>query len=312
MSNATKSLAIIFAVLVVITGLVKWSSGPAESEALRKGLATFDTTAVDKIVIDRPTNDPSILLTRSKNVWNVEQDREESGVYPAASGKISRAMQELKNMEILAVVSRNESEYPRFKVDSTGTRVSLYDGAEQLESVILGAPQMESRRQFNNYVRPADEEAVYTVSGFVSSTFNQDWDAWRNKKVWNLNRQDLQHVEFDYPADSSYTVTKATPNSWVAGNDTVNTSVMATVVDKLSRLNAKGFEQDVTKETFGEPLYTLRLQLTNGDQKNIELRPNPNNNNEYIGRTDDFPYIFTLDKNSWDNQVLKPRRELLR
>ena len=313
MSNATKTLASIFIVLGVLTALIDLTSGPTASKALRQELVSVDTSAINKMVIERPTADTSIILSKKNTQWNIEQGPTPDGqTYPAAGDRIRGAMGELNNLDIKAVVTRQEENYPRYKVDSTGTKVTLYKGDSKAASIILGAPQMQSRRQINSYVRPAGEKEVYTVSGFVSRTFNREWSAWRNKTVWNLNRNSVQHIEFRYPADSSFTITKAGPNSWVAGDDTVAAGSRGTIIDKVSRLEAEGFKNEESVDAFSDPLYTLRVQLDNGEVKTIKLKPDSGTSGWYKGIATGYPYVFTLNKNVWDSQVLKSRSSMLK
>lgn len=53
MTNATKTLTVIFVSLLVITGLVKWIGSPSSSQAFQSRLVEVDTAAVNRMVIDR-------------------------------------------------------------------------------------------------------------------------------------------------------------------------------------------------------------------------------------------------------------------
>ena len=311
MSNATKTLAAIFAVLLVVTVLVERTRSPSSSEALRAELISFDSTQVDKVVIERPADDQPTVLAKEGGSWQVSQEGT-SETYPASATSIQQSLSKLNKMRIKAVVTRNTEKYPRFKVDSTGTRVTVYEGGDPVGSIILGAPQFVSRREFNSYVRPADGEEVYSVDGFITSEFNTSWDNWRKKNVWDINRGEVQQIRFNYPADSSFTMEQAGPNAWVSGGDTLKAGSWGTILDKMSRLRASGFNDALMPESFGEPLYTITIQQTNGMERKVELKPSEENDRNYIARASDFPYIFTLRKGTWDSSVLKNRQSLLK
>lgn len=311
MTQATKSLTIIFVVLLVITGLVKWTGTSSSSQAFRSNLVEVDTAQVNRMVVEAPTQNRKVTLQKESGSWQVSRDNSQTS-YPADGGSITNAIQELNNMSVQAVATRDPEKFTRFKVDSTGTTVSLYNNNQLLSSLVVGAPQIVSRQQYNNYVRPADEETVYSVDSFLSSRFGKDLEGWRDKVVWQVDENQISQIDFLFPADSSYSIQRAGANSWTSDGDTLQSGSVSRITSRLSTLRASGFVEDSPPSDFGTELYAIQMQLDNGMQKTLRLKlPEQEEPSDYQAVAGDYPYTFTLSKRSFDNSVLQPRTDLL-
>ncbi|MDX1639104.1 MAG: DUF4340 domain-containing protein, partial [Balneolaceae bacterium] len=228
MTKATKSLSLIFVVLLAITALVKLTDRSGSSEAFRTELVSVDTAQVNRMVIEAPTQNRTLELQRRDNSWQVARSGSQTS-YPADKGAVTRAIEQLTELSVQAVATRDPEKYTRFKVDSTGTTVSLYSDESLLSSIVIGAPQIISRSQYNNYVRPVEEEAVYSVEGLISSTFGKDLEGWRDKQVWSVEENRISRIDLLFPADSSYSIERAGPDSWISDGDTLNATAVSRV-----------------------------------------------------------------------------------
>lgn len=309
MTNATKSLAVVFIVLLVVTVAMKWSSGPEASQAFRSELVSVDTAAVKKMVINHPLN-PTVTLKKDNGGWNVTGQKPE--IYPADARSVENAISRLNNLSVNSVATRQPDKYTRYKVDSTGIKVSLYDGEEQLQSIYVGGMQRAGRRSINNYVRLADENAVYVVEGFLKSTFSKGINDWRDKQIWDLEQSNISRVNFLYPADSSFTIRKVKGKQWVSAGDTLSQTSVSTTLSRLANFRASGFADSLSVDDFGKEKYAVQLELTGGERRRFRLRESPADTTIYLGVTERYPYVFTLRKSTWDDYVLKSREELLR
>lgn len=310
MTNATKTLTIIFVSLLVLTGLVKWLGDSTSSQAFRTRLVNVDTARVSKIVIESPTQDRTITLNKKENDWSV-LGSSSGETYPADNGSVKRAIQQLNELNVKAVATRDSEKYTRFKVDSTGTRVSLYNNDNLLSDIYVGAPQIVSRQQFNSYVRPADDDAVYTVEGFLGSTFGKDLDGWREKTVWEVDRNTISRIDFLFPADSSYSIERVGENEWISDGDTLSSGSVRSITNRLGSLRAGGFVDSLSVDSFGNELYAIQLQIEGDGQKTLRLKLPEGESANFQAVASDYPYVFTLNKSSFENSVLKPRQELL-
>lgn len=310
MTNATKTLLIIFVSLLVITGLVKWIGNPSSSEAFRTQLVEVDTTRVNRLVVETPTQNRRVTLQKVEEGWQVTGSSTDES-YPADADAVKRAIGRLNGMNVKAVATRNPDKYTRFKVDSTGTKVTFYENDTELAGIIVGAPQVVSRRQFNSYVRPVGDQAVYTVEGFMGSTFGRGVDGWRDKVVWEVEQERISRIDFMFPADSSYSIERVGENSWISQGDTLEAGPVSRITSRLGTLRANGFVDSLSTDQFGSELYAIQVQLDNGVQKTVRLKPSGEDANVFQAVAADYPYLFTLNRSSFENSVLRPRNELL-
>lgn len=311
MTNATKTLAIIFVVLLAVAGVQVWISNPGSSEAFRHKLVDVDTARVDRVEIAPPGGKAPIELKKDADGWTVSQHGEGER-YPADGGAVRNALAQLQGLQVKSVVTRDTSKFTRYKVDSTGTRLTLYAGGQPLSTLYLGAPQVMGRSEFNSYVRPGDEQAVYTVDGFLGARFNRKINDWREKSVWYIDRSKISRVDFLFPADSSYSLQSVGNGRWISAGDTLKTGEVQALLSQLSEVRAESFADSLKKDQFGSERYAIHLQLKDGAQKRIRLKPDTKDARRYLAVTPGFPYVFTLNRRNWDDTVFKSRSGLLR
>lgn len=315
MTNATKTLGVLFVGLTALTGLTAWLQGPSASEAFRRTLVALDTAAVQTLIVQPTPDEAPVRLARADAGWTVQRGPD-GPAYPADAEAVRRALDALAALRANAVVTRQPEKHARFQVDSTGTWVTARDAdGNALAELVLGRMHFAQRRQPNTYVRPAAEPAVYEVEGMLNTRFNNDVEGWRAKRVWSLDRSRITRIELDYPADSAFAIERATTaagTAWLSRGDTLQTGAVGQLLDELATLDAAGFADDLTPEAFGAAPYLVRLHLDNGTQRAVRLRPAEDDASVYRAVATDYPYVFEVRASTWDRRVLQGRAALLR
>lgn len=313
MSNATKTLAFVFVSTLVLTGLVTWMDGPAASEAFRGTVVTLDTAEVATLVVQDPDEEAPVRLARAEDGWTVSRG-EGKPQYPAGAAPVEEALEALRTLRASAVVTRQPERHARFDVDSTGTTVTAFDeDGEALAGLVVGRVSF-ANQQPRTYVRPADDPSVFEVEGLLASRFNRDLEAWRDKRIWTLDRAALTRIDFEYPADSSFSIERVATGAgraWVSAGDTLKTGQVGQLIDELATLDAVGFAEDLTPEDFGEAIYALRLHFDEGGERVLRLRP-AGDDAWYVVAASGYPYVFEVRQGTWERRVLRARAELLR
>lgn len=315
MSNATKTLSAVFVGLLVLTGLTEWLGSPSASEAFQRTVVTLDTAEVQTLVVDEPGDTAPIRLSRSADGWTVTRGTDGTP-YPASRSAVERALETLSTLQANAVVTRQSSKYARFEVDSTGTAVTAVDAdGDALAELVVGRSSFANRRP-NTYVRPVGDPSVYEVGGVLTSRLGKDVEGWREKRVWRLVRRAVTQIDFEYPADSAFSMQRVMADSasaWVSAGDTLRPGTVGQLLDELATLDATGFAENLTPDTFGEARYTLRLHFDGGAQRVLRLRPSDEEAEAgYYATASDYPYVFEVRRSTWDDRVLKSRADLLR
>ncbi|HKJ45052.1 MAG TPA: DUF4340 domain-containing protein [Balneolales bacterium] len=308
MSNATKTLLALFAVLLVLTGIVKLTGNGSSSKGLQSAVIKLDSAKVDKIQINTPKNG-KVTLLKQKGKWEVRGHNEQ--LYPADKNQVDRAIGQLTGLMPNAIVTRDKKSFTRYQVDTTGTKVTFFNGGNQLASIILGRFAFASRRSMNTYVRPAGKDIVYTVDGYLSAMYNQKPDDWRDKKIWTIDKTAVKQVDMKFPADSSYSMTNAGKNLWMYGSDSLKTSMTTNIIQNLADLRADGFKDSIKPSDFGTPLYQIDLQMDNGTSNTLKIKPDKKDKNMYILTASNYPYVFTKNKSTIKDQILKRKQDLI-
>jgi hypothetical protein len=336
MTNATKTLAIVFAATLVLALASTWRGGTSSSAAFQDQLLAVDTSAVQAIRIDRP-QDRSLRLERADGEWSVAP-ADTSATYPASSQSVNQLFSTLPALSVSAVTTRQPDKHPRYGVDSTGTRITMLGaGDEPLGDLIVGRtemrrPQSQGRQQNPmqrmrqmrrgtpiTYVRSPNRPDVYSVEQSLRSVTGRTLTDWRDKQLWALSRSAIRQIDFTFPGDSSFTMQRAAPSdtaatgapdTWLSAGDTLATAEVSSVLRTLSSPRADGFVNDTSPDDFGEAPYRVRVRTADGSRHTLRLRPT-SGGNEYVAVADAFPYVVTLDKTEWDDSVLQGRTALL-
>lgn len=327
MTNATKTLAILFAASLLLAVAVRWGGGSDSSAAFQTQLLAVDTSEVQSVRIER-TNRPSLRFTRSEGSWSVAPS-DTSATFPASAQSVQRMLGTLPSLEVSAVATRQSDKHARYGVDSTGTQVTMLDANDEpLGQLIVGRTQMKQPsggRQQNpmqrrrrpgtpvTYVRSPDAPDVFSVEQALGSIVNQDVEAWRDKQIWALDQANIQQVEFSYPADSSFTIGRVadtTSSAWISEGDTLATSEVTSLLRTVSTPSADGFADGLSPEALSNPRYTVHLQLADGSRRSLQFYPT-GDDNQYHATATDYPYVVELRASRWDRSVLQGRTALL-
>lgn len=334
MTNATKTLAIVFAATLALALASTWGGSSSSSAAFQGQLLSVDTSAVQAVRIER-SGAPSVRLEQADGGWSVAP-ADTTATYPASSESVNRLFSSLPALEVNAVTTRQPDKHPRYGVDSTGTRVTLLGaGDEPLGNLIVGRtemqrPQSQGRQQNPmqrmrqgtaiTYVRQPDRPDVYSVEQSLRSITDRSITDWRDKRLWALDRSAIRQVDFTFPGDSSFTMKRAAPSdtaatgapdTWLSAGDTLATTEVSSLLRTLSTPRADGFVENTSPEDFGEAPYKVLVQTADGSRRTLRLRPASGGEN-YVAAADAFPYVVELDKNQWDDAVLQGRSALLK
>ncbi len=82
-------------------------------------------------------------------------------------------------------------------------------------------------------MRLSDEDEVYTVEGFLESSFNNSFNDWRDKTLLKLNKSDITKISFRYPADSSFVLDKR-DSVWFVGNEKAEPSKVEGLLNQFT------------------------------------------------------------------------------
>lgn len=310
MSNATKTLLALFVILLVITGLVKWTGNSNASRGLRNAVVKFDTTQVNKISIENGKTG-NVVLNKVDKVWKVKAANGQKE-YKANQQLVANALEQVNNIMPTSIVTRDKGKFRRYEVDSTGTRVQINDGKKDLSDFYIGRFQYSGPGQMTTYLRPAGQKNVYAVNGYLTDAFGKKLNKWRDRQIWIIKKADISKIDMIYPADSSFSAEQVKKGQWVSGKDTLDMGIFTSALDHFLNFSAEDYENSMTPSGFGKSLYQIKIHLSNGVVKDIRFKPDSKDKKSYIGITDGYPYVFTQNKKLFDEDVFRSRKYFLK
>lgn len=262
--TSNKKLGIVFGILLIIA-LVIFVSDPGSNErTFRSELVKIDTTSVTQIVIyAKNTEDTPVKLFKEDSSWKVQLENEKNASVPKS--KIDNLLSQLIQIKPERLAGRGEASYNDFEVDDSATRVEVYEGSNKTLDLLIGKFTFQQPRTMKSFVRLAEDTDVYEVDGFLSMTFNQDANSYRDQTVINDNVNNWNSLAFSYPADSSYQIVKV-DNVWRLSNGTMLDSAKTeTALRQLANLRGSEFV-DIDEPELPLPEFKLTVIKNNNDQ----------------------------------------------
>ncbi|MDZ7717870.1 MAG: DUF4340 domain-containing protein [Balneolaceae bacterium] len=309
MTNATKTLSLIFAFALVLLLLQVFLSGSGESEIFKGDLVETEASQVNRITIDHPADTAFVELSKSNGAWQIRANNE---TFEADSQKIKTALREFQNMEVEALVTRDPAKHTRYRVDSTSATITLYRDDQQLDQLIASSSQFPGSSG-DIYVRLTGDNQVFLVNGLRRSSIQSNFNYWRDLTVWNVPERSITEIRFTYPADSSFTIRREN-ETWFAGSDSLDKQKTSTLSNMLANLEAAGFPDEGANHFMPEAQYTVEFLLDNGETKSlaffpaVDSKPGP----FYKVSASGYPYAFFLAKRTWNQAVLTGRDDYLK
>jgi hypothetical protein len=322
MSNRfdNKKLLYLFAGLVIILLLTIFIRIPKEKATLKSKLIEFDTVEVAKIVLYPKNNiDNPIEFSRNNGKWNVQQGTIISATQKGAVQNIFNEILSIKP-ERLAAISK--SKWKEFELtDSLGTRIKfLSDKGKNLSDLMIGKftyKQVENpyggyssnNVQGTTFVRLYSEKEIYAVEGFLSFFFSGKFEDWRDKTFISTKKEDILNINFTYPGDSSYSLTRK-ENKWYDGNQLIDTVSIKNFLTTLVSMDGEEIKDNFKPVI--NPAYQLLIEGNNLLHLSVRCFKEENSE-EYIFNSSLNPDVYyTSKKEGLFRRVFKPQKYFLK
>jgi hypothetical protein len=293
MKRNTWILLAVLVLLVIATFVVMQQPGEVSSSGSSgKTLVSYDSSAVDKLEII--STKLAVTLGRQGGKWMLTSPLR----YQANESFVTEAVGKGMRLEISKPVSSNPENQFKFEVDTTGTRVQVYERGT-LKSVFFVGKASPSFTE--TYVRLAGSNEVYLTNGALTSTFSRRLEDWRDRTVFKTDQEGIKNVKFTY-ADTTFTLA-LTDSAWRIGNDS---TVQQTVKSFLGTLANVQADELVDSALADVPKLTAAIEV-NG----VQLRFYANKDaTKYFVQSSDSPQWYVLQQ--WRvTQLLKRKKEFL-
>ncbi len=307
---------IIFVVLVLVYLLNKYAINPAPDSNIDMNVLQIDTAQVASIAIEKPEAQEPIILSLEEGQWFVKEGKKQD---LADFESLQSVLATLQNLKIESLVGTSDSKWEENKLtDSLAIKIRVSDKNSQLlKDIYIGKftfkqDEMQNIQQGRGqaagitYVRLAKDDASYIVEGYLPMSFNQPFDNWRNKNVVKLDKNKMEVLQFNYPADSGYVITKVAEDKYLLNQaDTLDLSKINPLLNTLSNFKERKFASDFSSDE-KSPIYTIAVSGKEMNQVVVN----------FYDQGDDLMTIqstqypnssFEVKKDQMLNRILKPK-----
>ena len=254
MNNRT--LSIIFFALLGVYLLTRLFSGKQE-RTFRTELLQVDTSLVNKIELYPKTADgQTVSLSKANGQWTVTDGNITAG---AVTSSVQSLLNQMVFLKAKRVVAKSEDKWKDYEVELTnGSRVKAYQDGNVLADFVVGRFNFNQQtRTAISYVRLTEEPEVYSVDGFLSMTFGQDINAFRNKQILKLGANE-QVTGLQLQAGEALASFQNTNGAWLLNSEqTVDSTEMANYLNGLKFVAGSTFADGFTPS--GSPAQSLRI-----------------------------------------------------
>jgi hypothetical protein len=310
---------ILLIVLIILTGLFfvtrtikqKRSAGNLKTDLIR-----IDSSLVNTILLyPSAEKGAEIIFSRFGNKWKVAKG---DLTADADENNLKNMFSELLVLRPERIVTRNKEKWGDFGVnDSLGTRVIMKEGNKPVLDLMVGRfdyqPGSSGSRGYGGnygtgftYIRLYEETDVYIVKGFLAMSFNQAFKNWRNQNFLRTEKNSINLLTFEYPADSGYTAMKS-DTLWIVEGITADSASMASYLNSLAQKSNSSFVDSFTP-VIG-PDYQLTINRINSAP--VIIKAYRKGENEFIMNSSQNPAsYFSSPRSGLFSTIFKSKSEL--
>lgn len=288
---STLKLGGIFILLLIVVLAVEYYEEDAQSGTFRQSLSNINIDKVSSIVIYPKSKNPKeISLIKKNEKWFVKLIDDK--LFNADEENVKQAIIQLAGLKPSNLSANDPAKWNEFQVDTTGTRVKVYEEGNNTLDIILGRFSYKGQQQqqmygmygkqpeMYSYVRLTNENEVYSVEGFLDMSFNRVSDYWRDQKIVNGKSDNWKKLTFSYPADSSFVLEKK-ENNWFYDVFVKTDSALVTkFLKQMEYISHSFFVNDVELASLGKETFKLTIESDNDPA--IQVNAYTHNVHEWI------------------------------
>jgi multisubunit Na+/H+ antiporter MnhF subunit len=292
-----KILLYILLALLLIFGAITLYRTKVTDNTLNPEIVKIDTTNVNKIVLfPISENRKEIKFYKEGKSWKISNGKITSEPESNITQNLLGILNELK---VKSLVSRSKSKWTEYQLtDSTATRVKVYEKDELVLDLMVGKfIYQQGNNQYGgmyggggsgiSYIRLYGENDIYSVDGFLTFTFNQQFNNFRNQTLVRADKANISKISFKYPADSSFNLS-VKDNIWSIDGQKADSTLVANYLSTLAFKNATTFIDDFVPSS--TPVFQLKIEDKNSKITTIDA---------YIELNGEYVLNSNLNSKSW-------------
>jgi len=260
----------ILAVLVLVYLGIQFFGGKSRSKSFKEQLVEIDTAKVSKVLID--SKGKNLELIKENNGWKVSIG--DGKFADAQKSNVKSTLNSLMSIKPSRIAAKDPGKWKEYQVDSAGTRVQVFEGNKNTLDLVVGrfgfnqqAMQQQQQmmmggrgmQQFFTYVRLNNENEVYVADNFMGMSLNTESSDFRNKQLLSLTTDSIAEIQFNYPADSGFLLTRA-DSVWTIFGTLTDSASTASYMSDIRYVSNSNFVDDVPASALVSPTISMNIR----------------------------------------------------
>ena len=297
-------LVVVLVILVAAYAGLKLFKNTGRSKSFREELVVIDTSKVDLIIITKAG--ASFEVAKDNEQWKVTIPGNKR--VDAERTSVNNALSSLLSINPDRIATRDPEKWVDYQVDSSGTRVQIFENNASTLDLILGRFGMHGQQQFHTFVRLFEDDEVYAANNFMGISFPSEPKGFRNSRFLQISSDSITQVTFNYPGDSAFILNKS-EDTWYIGNSPADSASTASFLSGLRYVNASDFVDDVEPASLINPTLSVMIKAS-GLQEDVVLEAYSHPLYGYILNSTYNPNAYFSDS-SMMTRIFKGQSELM-
>ena len=229
----------IFALLVIAFLASKTCKGDRKGN-FDSSIVAVDTAQIDQIIITpKEGGGEPFSLQKEDGKWMANQG---SLKVPATSSAMKAMLERFVKVDAKRVVSKSPDKFSTYEVEEgKATRIQANAGKKSLADFLVGSFKFDqATRSASSYMRKSGQNEVYVVDGFLSMSFNQSFDNFRDKTLISLNQSDITRIALN--SNGEERLLQNLPEGWhFNGMEKMDSTEMASYLSSISNISGSDF-----------------------------------------------------------------------
>jgi len=234
--------------------------------------------------------------------------------YLANQSYATTLLEKVTELKLETYISDNTEKHSLYELDDlTAKYVEIGKDGGTIDKFYCGKA---SDSYTHTYVRKADSDKVWLVSGSPRSSFSRDPKQWREKKILALDKTMIERVMLKFPNNTIDLERIIAPNeegevdtTWMAhtarsADFAPVDKAMNRILNTLKRLNAIDFIDSGSDEmqSFDHPEFTIEVFLEGDQHEVVDFIPQEGEDSRWVARKNgDESTIFVVYQSSVKN-----------
>ncbi|HET7227960.1 MAG TPA: DUF4340 domain-containing protein [Chthoniobacterales bacterium] len=246
--------------------------GTKPNDLRDRHLVRFDQNQLDRITIDAPGKNKTVLARKDQN-WTIVNRNNRA----ANAAEARRFIDLLSGELVTSFVTDVASDLPKYGLDKPQLTVTLSSfasentaettaGEHPLATIAFGKIEGD-----NVFARVGEEPFVVAVRRTLLDNVSSDPLSWQDLTIFSVKPEQIHKLSL--LTDREQTLVRGTNNQWqwVTGSGPINTVNLQSLVNALASLHATHWVESVPAATFAKPQLVISFTTSPDDKAQHKL-----------------------------------------